>query len=97
MSCYLIVNATVTDPEKLVAYGKASGPTLAGHAVKPLIVTNSAETIEGEAAGPRIVVLEFPDRAALDAWYHSPEYQAVIGMRFESTQGFAVVAEGLNR
>ena len=95
MSTYLIVNASITDAELLVEYGKAAGPTMAGHTVKPIIVTNDAETLEGTPAGNRVVVLEFPDRAALMAWYESPAYQAVIGKRFASTQGFAVIAKGL--
>ena len=95
MTAYLIVNADITDETKLAEYSKAAGPTLAGHTVRPLVVTNTAETIEGKPAGPRVVILEFPDRAALRAWYDSPAYQAVIGLRFAATDGFALIADGM--
>ncbi len=94
MACYLVVNARITDPEGLAAYSAAAGPTLAGHTVKPIVVNNNAEVLEGTPAGERVVILEFPDRAALKAWYDSDAYQAIIGMRHSSTDGFAVIVDG---
>ncbi len=94
MSCYLIVNASITDQEKLEEYRLAVGPSLAGRDVKVLVSTNEATTLEGEPAGDRAVILEFPDRAALLDWYHSDAYQAVIGLRLAGTSGFAIIAEG---
>lgn len=94
MSTYLIVNAAITDPELLRAYRAAATATFEGHDVTVRVATNDAETIEGEPVGPRVVVLEFPDRNAFQAWYDSPAYQAIIGMRTQSTEGFAVLVEG---
>ena len=94
MGTFLVVNAEVVDEGKLAEYGKAVGPTLAGHEIKIHVASNDAEVIEGSAAGNRVVIMEFPDRAALDAWYHSPEYQAVIGLRLAATNGFGLVVEG---
>ena len=94
MPTYLIVNAAVTDPEMLDAYRAAVGRTLQGHDVVVRVSTNEAETIEGEPNGPRVVVLEFPDRDAFRAWYDSPAYQEIIGLRIGSTDGFAVLVEG---
>jgi uncharacterized protein (DUF1330 family) len=94
MPTYLIVNATVTDPDLLDSYRAAVGATLAGHDVAVRVSTNEAETIEGESRGSRVVVLEFPDRDALRAWYDSAAYQEIIDLRLGSTDGFAVVVEG---
>ena len=94
MPTYLIVNATVTDPDMLDSYRAAVPPTLRGHDVVVRASTNKAETIEGEPKGPRVVVLEFPDREAFNAWYESPAYQEIIGLRLRSTDGFAVLVEG---
>jgi uncharacterized protein (DUF1330 family) len=93
MSVYLIVNASITDPAGLDQYVAGVGPSLAGRDVKIHVVTNEAETVEGTPAGPRVVVMEFPDRDAFHAWYDSPEYQAVIGLRHASTDGFAVLVD----
>ncbi|MPY95166.1 MAG: DUF1330 domain-containing protein [Acidimicrobiia bacterium] len=94
MPTYLIVNATITDLALLEEYGAGARATLAEHDVTPLVVTNEATVLEGEA-GERVVVLQFPTREALTAWYESDAYQAVIGKRFASTKGFAVVVDGL--
>jgi uncharacterized protein (DUF1330 family) len=94
MPVYFIVNSTITDPGLLDEYVAAAGGTLGGRDVALRVVTNDAETIEGQPAGSRVVVLEFPDRATFRSWYDSPEYQAIIGMRFGSTNGFAVLVDG---
>jgi uncharacterized protein (DUF1330 family) len=94
MSVYFIVNSTITDPALLDEYVAAAGATLAGLDMTLRVATTEAETIEGQPAGSRVVVLEFPDRDAFHAWYDSPAYQAIIGMRLSSTNGFAVLVDG---
>lgn len=75
-------------------YQRAVGPTLAGHNVKIVAATNTAESLEGSPAGSRMVIMEFADREALMAWYSSEAYQQVIGLRFAATEGFGMVVEG---
>jgi uncharacterized protein (DUF1330 family) len=94
MPTYLIVNATITDQKLLDAYHAAVRPTLAGHDVVVRVATDTAQTIEGEPAGPRVIVMEFPDDEAFHAWYESPAYRKVIGLRLKATNGFAVLAHG---
>jgi uncharacterized protein (DUF1330 family) len=94
MSVYFVTNSTITDPALLDEYVIAAGPTLAGMDMTLRVATNEAETIEGQSAGSRVVVIEFPDRDAFRAWYDSPAYQAILGMRLASTNGFAVVVDG---
>ena len=93
MAAYIVVNATVTDQTLLDEYVAAAGGTLGSHPVKPIVVTNEATVLEGEA-GERVVVLEFPSREAALAWYQSPEYQAIIGKRLNSTKGFLTLVDG---
>lgn len=94
MSTYFVVNATITDPELLATYRAATAATFEGHDVTVLVSTNDAEIIEGEPIGQRVVVLRFPDQDAFRAWYDSPAYQAIIGMRAASTEGVALLADG---
>ena len=95
MSAYLITNSTVTDQSKIDEYMAAVGATLAGHEFKILVATSDQEVVEGSPAGERTVVMEFADRAALRAWYDSPEYQAVRGLRLAGTDGFGIIVDGL--
>jgi len=36
---------------------------------------------KGQWQPDRVVIIEFPDMAALNAWYNSPEYQPLIELR----------------
>jgi uncharacterized protein (DUF1330 family) len=92
MAAYIVVNATITDQALLDDYVASAGSTLGAHPVKPVVVTNEATVLEGEA-GERVVVLEFPTRDAAMAWYQSPEYQAIIHKRLNSTKGFLVLVD----
>jgi uncharacterized protein (DUF1330 family) len=94
MSVYLVVNDSVTNADSLSAYFSVVGETLEGRDIDVLVSTSAAETVEGEPAGPRVVVMRFPDRDAFHEWYHSDEYQAIVGIRRNATDGFAVLADG---
>ena len=94
MTTYLVVTAKINDLALLNEYQAGAGPTLAGHPVTPIVVTNDAEVLEGTPPGGRCVILGFPDRDALMAWYNSDAYQAVIGKRHSATEGFAMIVEG---
>jgi uncharacterized protein (DUF1330 family) len=50
--------------------------------------------LEGEPAGPRIVVLEFADKAAAERFYHAPEYQKILPLRLNSASGPVFIVEG---
>ncbi|MFE6860199.1 DUF1330 domain-containing protein [Nocardia sp. NPDC057668] len=41
-----------------------------------------------------VVVVEFPDYQAAQAWYDSPAYQAIVALRTENSVGVAVIADG---
>jgi len=50
--------------------------------------------IEGKVENPRFVLLEFSSRERFHAWYHSPEYQAILHLRLESVLGTFVLIDG---
>lgn len=95
MAVYFVVQEKVTDQDGMDAYGKAAGPTLAGMRVKPLIVDNDVQEIEGEWHGSRLVVLEFEDEAAFREWYDSPAYVEARELRFAASDSRGVLAKGL--
>jgi uncharacterized protein (DUF1330 family) len=93
MPVYFVVNATITDPEGFAGYREASRLVPRDPAARTVVSTLEAETVEGAPAGPRLLVMEFPNRAAFDEWYHSSAYRDIIGRRLASTEGFAVLAD----
>lgn len=94
MAAYFVVNCTVKDMDKLNQYVAGAGASLGVVPVKLLAMDNSSETVEGNPAGSRTVVLEFESKEDFKTWYNSPEYQAVVGQRLEATEGFAVLVNG---
>ena len=44
---------------------------------------------------PRTIILEFASEEAFRGWYDSAEYQAILPMRLESTEGSLILAKGL--
>ena len=95
MSAYFIVNCTVNDAALLKEYMKGIGPSGSLVPMKILAIDNESDTVEGTPAGSRTVLVEFENKDDFRTWYHSPEYQAVVGKRFAATEGFAVLVEGL--
>ena len=52
--------------------------------------------IEGSLSLPRTIVIRFKSGADATAWYNSPEYRAVLPLRLEATEGFAVLVDGFD-
>jgi uncharacterized protein (DUF1330 family) len=94
MSVYAVVQSRIENREKLNEYLVKAGPTLAGRG-KVLSVDENAEVLEGKTDRTRVVLLEFETREALDEWYSSAEYQAVLPLRLEATEGTCLIAKGL--
>lgn len=96
MATYMIFirEGEIVDAEAMAAYqsGNRSGVKPAG--LKPLVVYGEMESLEGKPADG-VVVLEFPDRDAAKAWYHSPEYQERAALRQKAAPYRCIMVEGL--
>lgn len=68
--------------------------TFQPHGGKYLAFTGDVEVMEGAWPGS-VVLLEFPDTAAARRWYHSPEYQAIIGLRTSSVVSDVVLVDSV--
>ncbi|MCY4263805.1 MAG: DUF1330 domain-containing protein [Gammaproteobacteria bacterium] len=92
MPSYVIANHNITNAEGYQEYSAKVGATIEAYGCKVLVAGTGATSMEGNA-GEVTVVLEFPSREALQAWYNSPEYQEIINLRKNSTKGFLVFAD----
>jgi uncharacterized protein (DUF1330 family) len=82
MAAYLVVEHTITDATKFEEYRTKVGPMIAKHGGRYLTKGGSHKLLETTRKPPdRVVIIEFPDIAALDGWYTSPEYQPLIALR----------------
>ena len=91
MAAYLISNFDITNNEGYQTYVAAVVPTLFRHGGKILVAGPGSNIIEG-SAGAETAVLKFPSMEALRGWYNSPEYQEIIALRTENTEGSVVIA-----
>lgn len=94
MSAYFVVNCAIKDAALLNEYVAAAGKAGSPVPLKVLAMDNESETVEGTPAGSRTVLLEFASKDDFRAWYNAPGYQAIVGKRFDSTEGFGVVVNG---
>lgn len=75
MAVFLIADVKVTDDAWIPDYAATVHDIAAKHGGKYLSRSGNIDTIEGEGLDTTLIALiQFPDRAALDAFVHDPEY-----------------------
>ena len=94
MAASLLGEIEITDPEGFKSYaGEVSG-VIARFGGRYLARGGPAEVIEGGRPLRRIVLLEFPDMAALRAFYASSDYQPLLALRARSNNSDVLIFEG---
>jgi uncharacterized protein (DUF1330 family) len=96
MAAYFIAQYVVNDPKLYREYQAAGAPTILAAGGEIVAFDVAAETIEGTPPGPVTVIVKFDSTEAAKAWYESPAYQAAVGKRLASTEGFAVISQSMN-
>ena len=93
--CYVVVRAVVRDPVAYEAYKTAAQESIAAAGGRYLIRGGETALLEGPEKDPRrLVVLEFPDRATAEAWYHGPAYAHARALREGVAEMQAELVEG---
>jgi uncharacterized protein (DUF1330 family) len=95
MAAYLIANTNVHDLEAYEEYKRRVAPLIAKFGGKYLVRGGAHAVLEGNWRPTRLVVVEFPDRAAIDAWYASPDYAPLIPLRHRAAESDLLVVEGI--
>lgn len=86
MPAYLVVEHIITDAALFDEYRTKVGPLIAAHGGRYLTKGSTHRMPEGGHWKPeRMVIIEFPDMAALQAWYDDPAYQPLIELRKRCT------------
>jgi uncharacterized protein (DUF1330 family) len=89
------VYVEITNRPGLEPYVAAVGETLSKHGGRYLARAGATKLIEGKPDPKVIVILEFPDAAAVDRWYNSPEYQKILPHRLQNSTGRLFAVEGV--
>jgi uncharacterized protein (DUF1330 family) len=95
MKTYAVVALTSTTDDWQAAYGEAVFPLIGKHGGHYLARTASHTRMEGDGPSPQIwVIVEFPNRAAADAFYQDPAYQPFLRARLDGSFGSLYFVEG---
>ncbi|MDP3251049.1 MAG: DUF1330 domain-containing protein [Hydrogenophaga sp.] len=94
MAAYIYGNIEVTDPQLYEEYRREVPALIAAHGGRYLVRGGAVTVLEGGGSPQRQVILEFPDMAHLQAFYHSPEYQRLVAIRQRAATGTLVAIEG---
>ena len=95
MAAYLIGDITVTDASVYEEYRKHVPDIIASHGGKYLIRGGASQTVEGDWAAKRVVVLEFPTMDMLKTFYFSAAYAPYKAMRQSGSSAQMVLVEGI--
>ena len=96
MATYLIAIIDVKDVERYdTEYSSSVGPLIKKHGGRVLVATDQVDVREGPWPAGRVIVVEFPDAVAAKGWYEDPDYQPILKIRFESSEGILAFAPGV--
>ncbi len=94
MAAYILVECEVNDAARYEEYKNLAKPAVEKYGGRYLVRGGATTVLEGEWEPHRIVVLEFPDGAAIQRFYSSPEYQAARAKRVGAAQMSMIAVEG---
>jgi uncharacterized protein (DUF1330 family) len=90
-AAYLIVESSISDPEKFKGYMAAAPASVKEFAGQYLVRGGRMAVLEGDWHPPRLTVLRFPSLEAAQAMYASPGYAAARALRAGATAMFNMV------
>jgi uncharacterized protein (DUF1330 family) len=88
---YVLFQFNMSDPEKFGLYIQNAAPTVLANGGSVLVAAADADVREGTPPAHRVTIIEFPSRAAAEAWYASSEYAAFKHLRHEATSAACLV------
>jgi uncharacterized protein (DUF1330 family) len=88
---YVVGQITIRNLAKWAEYRSQVAGTLAPWEAELLFRGSQIEVLAGQEPHADIVVIRFPNMAAVDGWYGSPAYQALIPLRDEAADVALVV------
>lgn len=96
---YIVAEVTVHDAETYQEYVERSGAVLEKYGARLLVHAFTAENEvlvkEGGRTFERLVVVEFENLDRVTEFYHSEDYQAVVGLRHSSAESHVYHAAGV--
>lgn len=97
MTAYAVAHLTdppATLPDEVLVYMERVQASLDTYGGRFLVHGGEVDIREGTWPGT-LVVIEFPELAAAEAWYESPEYAELKPLRTRNVPGNAILVDGV--
>lgn len=85
-NAYLVGHITVKNPEQWAEYASRVPGTLGPWGAELVFRGKQVAALAGENPHSDIVVIRFPDVAAVNGWFASPAYQSLIPLREQAAE-----------
>ena len=95
MPAFVIVEIEVRDPEAYESYKRLVPASLAAYGGRFIARGGATESLEGDWAPERLVVLEFPSIERARQWWASAEYRDAKAIRMRAARTRMIVTEGI--
>lgn len=95
MKAYIIVDVHITNPTLYEEYRKLTPASLVPYDGKFIVRGGTTDTLEGDWAPGRVVVLEFPSVEKAKAWWSSPGYAPAKAIRQSASDTRMILVEGV--
>ena len=90
MTAFFVATAAVLDNGKFQEYGAKVRETLTDFGGEPVLRGKAEGALVGAVNHQVVGIVKFPEMTALNSWYESEAYQALIPLRNEAAD-FAIV------
>jgi len=95
MPAYVVSMMSITDPEVYKEYTDRTPPIVKKYGGKFLTRGEAFTCVEGQHYEGRLVILEFPTKDDVEAWFNDPAYQKAMEFRHaSSTMNYLLLQEG---
>ena len=97
MPAYIIVRLETETPGLLKDYQAATPAIIAKYKGRFIARGGKVVTLEGQEESRRVVIIEFPEMADAEAFYHSPEYAQARKLREGIAEAEFIAVEGMKQ
>lgn len=94
MPAYVIAMMSIHDAETYRKYTDRTPAIVKKHGGKFLTRGEDVTTLEGETYQDRMVILEFPSKQHVEAWFADPDYEAAMVFRGAASSMRMLLQEG---
>ena len=96
MAAYIIARINVKDPDTYKKYTAQTPNLVAQFGGRFIVRGGRMELLEGDNPElSRTILIEFPSYEQAQTFYHSPEYQDIVKLRWQASDGQLVLVEGV--